>query len=173
MKVGGDAVRDQSKIRIMIWNSMLSADLNYRYFSTLTGRFQSHDQWAKIFIAIFSSTVVSGWAIWGQPELNWIWHVVSGLAAILAIALPIWNPANSMKIASKLAGSWFSILKDYEVLWTEVDEIDERGARDKLKKIVDEEKRLSEVDTLLKVNRKISSDSEKAVRQARGLNSEE
>jgi hypothetical protein len=158
---------ETSKIRRLIWESMLSADLNCRYFSQLVGRFQGGDRWSKIFVAATSSTVVSGWAIWGRPGLDWIWQGASGLAALVALALPIWDPANSMKVAAKLAGAWFSILKDYELLWTRVDELTEAQARELCERIQAEEKRVADLEPLLRENRRLARQCEEAVRRSR------
>jgi hypothetical protein len=48
------ALDESSKVRRLIWDSMLSADLNCRYFGRLAGRFQALDRWAKILIVVFS-----------------------------------------------------------------------------------------------------------------------
>jgi len=162
-------VDENSKVRHLIWDSMLSADLNYRYFGGLTARFQNWDRFAKILIAITSSTVVSGWAIWGKPGVDWIWHTASALACIVSLALPIFDPANSMKAASRLTGAWFSILKDYELLWTRVDTLDESEARKFCHTIQEEEKRLVEIESSLNKHRGLALRCEDEVRRSRGL----
>lgn len=48
-------VGSDSKIRALVWDSMLSADLSYRYFCELGAKFRSRDRAAKIFLAITSS----------------------------------------------------------------------------------------------------------------------
>lgn len=162
-------VDESSKVRHLIWDSMLSADLNYRYFSGLAARFQNWDRFAKILVAVTSSTVVSGWAIWGKPGIDWIWHSASALACIVSLALPIFDPSNSMKAASRLTGTWFSIFKDYELLWTRVDALDESEAQKLCGAIQEEEKRLVELESTLNNHRGLARRCEDEVRWSRGL----
>lgn len=162
-------VDGNSQVRLLIWNSMLSADLSNRYYGELTARYQSMDQWAKIFVAMTSSTAVSGWAMWGRPGLDWVWQTASALATLVALALPILDPANSMKMANRLTGGWFSILKDYEMLWTQVHEKTEPEARKLCQRILEEEKRLVELESALKKDRRLARRCEDEVRRSRGL----
>lgn len=148
---------------------MLTADLNYRYFTALAARYQGYDRWAKIFVAVMSSAAVSGWAIWGQPGVNWLWQAASALATIVAVALPIINPANSVNLASRLAGGWFSILKDYEVLWVRLDSESEESAQEACGKVLQEEKRLVDLETNLRKNERLARAAELNVRRSRGL----
>jgi hypothetical protein len=148
---------------------MLNADLNCRYFHALSGRLRFWDQIAKIFVAVMSSAAVAGWAIWNEPGLDTAWHTAGGLAAIVAVALPILNPAKSANTASQLAGAWFSILRDYEMLWTRVDVAEEVELRDASERIISAEKPLSEIESALSLRRGLARRCENEVRQSRGL----
>lgn len=108
---------EDSKVRRLIWDSMLSADLNQRYFRALASLYQRQDRAAKIVVAIATSAAVSGWWLWGTAGFDWVWQTFSVLAAAVAIALPIWDPARSMKTASALSASWFAVMREYELLW--------------------------------------------------------
>ena len=74
-----------------------------------------------------------------------------------------------MKNASKLAGTWFSILKDYELLWTEVDGMTEQEARSRCERILAEEKKLAELEPLVRDSRRLARRCEEDVRRSRGL----
>jgi len=158
-----------SAIRYHIWNSMLDADLNHRYFGRLASRYKASDRWAKVFVAITSSTAVSGWAVWGTPGLDWIWKVASAMATIVAIAMPVFDPAASMKIASLLTGRWFSILSDYELLWARVDRMSESEADQACQVIAEAEKPLAEQETSLAKLPRLIRHCEAEVRRSRGL----
>lgn len=158
-----------SKVRLLIWESMLGADLNRRYLAALATRFQSEDRRAKIVIAAASSTAVSGWALWGQPGLNWIWQFFSVTAALVAIALPIWNPAASLKTSSTLSGSWYSIMRDYERLWAQEEHIAEKDALDACKVIQAAEGPLVEQETALPLRGRLARRCQDEVCRSRGL----
>lgn len=154
-----------SGLRTLIWNSMLEADLNYRYYTVLATRYRTYDLGAKIFIAITTSAAVSGWAIWGQYGLDWLWKTASGVATIIAIALPIVNPANIMKVAGEEGYGWFSILEDYKLLWATVDEEeDEENIRKECKRIQLEEKRLVGASSGVRKRRRLARRCETEMR---------
>ena len=158
-----------SELRHLIWDLMLTADLNGRYYGYLATRYRSADHWAKVFVAITSSTAVSGWALWGTPGLDWIWKAASAAATLVAIALPIFDPANSMKTASRLTGAWYSILSDYSLLWTQVDEASESLVRKRCQAIMAEERPLAELEATLPKHRRLILHCEAEVRRAREL----
>ncbi|MBU8920580.1 MAG: hypothetical protein KOO63_01855 [Bacteroidales bacterium] len=160
---------DNSKIRALIWESLLSADLNYRYFSRLGRRFQAQDRWAKIFMAFASSTVVSGWALWGAQGFDWIWKSVSGFAAVVSLALPIVNPADSLKKARAASVGWFAVKRDYELLWSHVDELPANEARASYERISEKEVHLVELEDSLGKNKSIARQCEDELRKSRGF----
>jgi len=161
-----------SKVRRLIWDSMLSADLNRRYFAALASRLRRQDMCAKVVVAAAASAAVSGWALWGTPGLDWVWESFSALAAIVAVALPICDPAKSMKTASTLSASWFAVMRDYELLWTKVDDLSETDGRSECQTMVTTEKALAEPETTLRQRRSLARRCEREVLLARGLPAE-
>ena len=163
---GVAAVTGDRNIRDLVWNSMLTADLNQRYFAKLSDLHRRNDRWAKFSVAAFSSgSALASWALWKQPGVTWIWPVLSGIAAVLAIALPIFDPAKSLKAAGGLAGAWFSVFKDYELLWVRVDKLEESKLFSSLEKMGTEEKRLTELESGLSVNKRLAQKCEDEVRR--------
>jgi hypothetical protein len=156
-------------VREFVWDAMLSADLSQRYYARLTVRFQSQDRWAKLLIAVTSSTTVSGWAIWSKAGLDWLWHGASAVTAIVGLALPVVDPTRSMKTANKLSAAWYAILKDYELLWSQVDTLPEVGARAEWEKLLEKEELLAESAATLGFDTHLAGQSEQEVRRSRGL----
>ena len=102
-------------MRNEIWDSMLDADMNKRYWSSLARRYSGRDRNSKIFLAIMSSGVVAGWGIWNH--IPFLWKLLSSVSALLAITLPILNYQKIIVKTSDLAGNWMQIQIDYEELW--------------------------------------------------------
>lgn len=148
---------------------MLTADLNHRYFGELAVWYQGWDRRTKIFLAVTSSTSVSGWAIWGQPGWDWLWQSLASIAAVVAVVLPILNPSSSVGAASRLRGGWFSILKDYELLWAQLQSLDNAIALERCREIAVEEKRLDELDSTIKRRSKLVLLCHREVCKSRGL----
>jgi hypothetical protein len=157
----------ESGLRKHVWESMLIADMNHRYYQLLTDHHRRIDLIAKILVALTSSAAVSGWAIWGRPGLDWMWKAASAASAVVAVGLPIVDPAKSMRSASELSASWFEVLREYELVWAEVDEASEKKVRGLCKKLATEEKRLAQVEANLAINNRLARRSENAMRAAR------
>lgn len=154
-----------ARVRDLLWDSVLTADLNQRYFVQLADGFRRQDQWAKLGVAVFSSgSALASWALWKQPGVQWAWPVLSGAAAIAAIALPIFDPANSLKAASGLSGAWFALFREYELLWAQVDSMSEEKMLGQLQTMGSEEKRLAEMETGFSTNKGIAARCEAEVR---------
>ena len=105
-------------MRKTIWESLLDAEMNLRYWKEKTAIFCSRDRLLKIALAILSSSAVAGWGLWQDYPL--IWKALSSLTAFIAIAMPFINYQKSIEIACDLCGKWSEIMNDYEHLWIEV-----------------------------------------------------
>ncbi len=109
-------------MKTSIWEAMLTADMNARYWKRLTQKITKQDKLIKIFLAATSSSAVAGWGLWeiGQEVGPILWKIASGLSAIVACALPYLNHQKNIPIASELAGQWSELFVEYEDLWLEV-----------------------------------------------------
>lgn len=158
-----------SKVRRLVWESMLTADFKDRYFAALAARYQRQDRRAKIFVGVMTSATVSGWWLWGAPDINWIWQTASVLAAVVAIVLPILNPSGSLKTACSLGGSWYSLKRDYELLWTSVDDLTDEDGRARCQALMAQEKPLAEREVPLTTSSRLARKCQDEVFLARGL----
>ncbi|HEV2731679.1 MAG TPA: hypothetical protein VGV15_16735 [Terriglobales bacterium] len=70
-----------------LWDSLLDAEMNVRYWSTMCHRYSRYDTYSRIFLALTSSSTVASWEFWSQfPAL---WKTLSGLSALVAIVLAV------------------------------------------------------------------------------------
>ena len=111
-------------IRKAIWEAVLDADLNLRYWDHLSRRYSKWDKWTKIFLAIMSSSTVAGWGIWNEINILWtdfsLWKGLSAISAVTAIALPILDWQRKIGEMSNLKGKWSRISRAYENLWEDL-----------------------------------------------------
>lgn len=164
-------MNSDSPVRTLIWKRMLTADLNYRYFGLRSARLQDWNRAAQLFVALVSSAGVSGWALWGRPGIDWIWQVLSALATVAAVAMPIVNLGSSVETASSLKGAWFGLLKEYELLWAQVDELLDAEALESCHFLASEEQRLVELEAAIREDCGLARRCEADVRRSRGLQS--
>ena len=136
-------------LRKSVWEGMLSADLSVRYYDALARRFYVCDLWAKIFFAVTSSSVVAGWAVWNDPKefpsFNVTWKVVSACSAVLAISVPFFQHAKKLEIAGRVKCECIEIQKEYELLWSRVDDDSPRQVEAQLRKIWSKEHKVNSI----------------------------
>jgi hypothetical protein len=99
----------------LIWESMLDADMNERYWSHLTRRYYNYEKAIQIFLSLSSLGTIISWVIWVRAEF--LWKSLSILSAIFAVAVPILNLSKLIESLSVLASKWSIIRSEYEVLW--------------------------------------------------------
>jgi uncharacterized membrane protein YccC len=152
-------------LRDLVWDGKLSADMSRRYYSYMADRYQRVDQWGKVIVAVFSSTsAIAGWTLWQTPGVSWIWALASGVAAVLAIALPIFDPAKSLKAALKLDIGWSAAFRDYELLWAQIEDLDEPKVLAALKDLRAGDEKLDELESGLAKNQGLADRVEAEVR---------
>ena len=99
---------------------MLDAKMNVEYWRLIVNRYDWWDMAFKIILAILSSASVAGFHIWKKDGvLNWSlgWSILTGLGAIVGVALPFLKFDEIARTAAELRGKWCQIENDYNKLW--------------------------------------------------------
>lgn len=156
-------------LRLLIWNEMMNAEMNWRYYGYIGTRYRSWDKGANIAIAVTSSTSVAAWKIWGEPGLDWIWPTLTGLTVVIALVKSIVDPAASLRLAARLRGAWFSITKEFDLLWAELPGLTDEQARDRFRKFMDLQKGFAEDEALLKKDTDLILKCQDEVEMSRGV----
>ena len=159
-------------MRKSVYKSMLDADMNVRYWKYLTQRYSNRDRNIKILLAITSSGVVAGWSIWN--EIPFLWQVLSGISAIIAIVSPILNYQKIIESTSDLSGKWWELLRYYESFWLNVKngEIDKRIEKEYTRTKAKEDA-LVKKETKLPQDIKLLRECQNEVLRSRGLKKKE
>ena len=105
-------------IRKAIWEAMLDADFNVRYWGDLSRRYSERDNYTKIFLALMSSSTVASWGIWN--EVNILWKILFSISSVTAIIFPFLNLQKKIGEMSNLRGKWSRISRAYENLWEDL-----------------------------------------------------
>ena len=115
--------REEYVIQV-IWEAMLDADLNVRYWDHLSRSYSTWDKYTKIFLAFTSLSSAASWSIWSEINILWIdislWKVLSVVSAAVALALPFLNWHKKIGDMSDLRGKWSRIGRAYENLWEDL-----------------------------------------------------
>ena len=116
-----------------IWDALLDADMNARYWGIMGRRHQKYEKSASIFLAAVASSTVATWSVW--QAIEWVWQTLSVTAAILAVALPIVNLGRNTESMFVLAEHWSRIQGHYEELWRDRGIIDTEKIMTRLQEI--------------------------------------
>ena len=165
-------MKDSSDLIKGIWEGMLDADMNVRYFAHLSRRYTFADRCLKIFVAVTSSGSVASWQIWGAggfSGLSWLWEVGSGAAALVAVAMPIVDLATRVQVTATLAARWRPILHKYELLWASRSTLDHEQLLGSWKEALEDEAKLGEQDAAVPRRVSLVRRSQTEVRRARGI----
>lgn len=152
-----------------LWDSMLDADMNVRYWDHLNRRFYKRDKNVKIFLAIMASGTVASWGI--LIDIPILWKFLSGISAVTAIVLPIVDWPKSIGVMSKLKRKWMEIQYDYEELWSKRRMLNQNQLLKEHNKIKRKELRVSEMETNLPNDKKLLIKCQEEVLKSRGLSS--
>jgi hypothetical protein len=119
--VSNDRLRDssQSDPRDRLWEATFETYYDAYYeeilASDLIDRWQIVDDAAKVMVALTASgSAVSGWALWSQPGFRWLWAVVAGGGAVVAILHATLGVAARIKDWSDIAGIFTTLRTDLE-----------------------------------------------------------
>jgi len=151
----------------LLWESMLDADMNARYWGHLARRYERREMRIKVFLAATSSVTVAGWVLWKHAPL--FWQVLSGISALLAIALPILNYSQRIAIMADLRAKWMHLRVEYDRLWAEWSSAPEAQPDPILRLLKAREIEFSKVEATLPRDPKLIRQCQREVRASRGI----
>jgi hypothetical protein len=154
-------------MRELIWNSMLNAQMSALYWDHLALRYSTRDKWIKIFLACTSSGTVASWFV--DPSLAILWKLLSGVSALVAIALPILDYPGLVAKMAKLSGKSAQLRTGYDQLWAQVDSLPQDPLSEQLAKLKTQEGELSDLEAGMPGDADLLKQSQIEVLQARGL----
>ena len=112
------ATGEEDSIRQVIWEAVLDADLNVRYWAHLSRRYSMWDKCIKILLALASSATVASWSFWNEVDI--LWKGFSAVSAAIAIVFPFLSLEKKIGEISNLRGKWSRISRAYENLWEDL-----------------------------------------------------
>ena len=159
-----------SEIEANLLDSLLNSEYSLKLWSRLGEKYTLYDKLTRILLAFTASGTVAGWYIWEQYEFTW--KFLSGLSAIIAIALPIISLNESLKTITNNYQKELEIQIDFNNLWKDRKYCSEKELREKYNKISEKEKNYQltvTVNFLLKNSNKVKEECREEVLKARGI----
>jgi hypothetical protein len=154
-------------MRALIWNSMLTAQMNVCYWSHLASRSAQREKWIKIFLAVTSSGTVAGWSVWTEYAI--VWKVLSGMSAVLAVSLPILDYSGRVAQLNKVASKCAQLRLGYDQLWAQIDVLTPNLLSDMQAELTKKEIELADMQVTEPDDRELLVHCQEEVLQSRGL----
>ena len=107
-----------------IWESMLDADLNARYWKYIGRKQFKKNRLLKITLAIVSVSTIA-FSDFINSFLKVPWQLIVAIAAVIAYILPILNWEQNLKDLSTLTRLYAELQYEFEDLWADIEANDE------------------------------------------------
>ena len=117
----------------LVWDLMLDADMNARYWGYLAKRYQKYDSRAKLFLAVAGVFAFTSWV----AEVPWLSAILALLTGAVAAALPILSLTQKVERMAGLRGVWTGIHFELSRLWARVDTLDAELIDSELRQLQD------------------------------------
>src|SRR6266404_1114193 len=101
--------------RTLIWESLLDAEMNVKYWGYMARRFVVREKWLKAALAITTSSVLLSLPLWQRFPSGPVYLAV--VNAALALSLPVLNYSERIETMANLRGSWSQLRIEYDRLW--------------------------------------------------------
>jgi hypothetical protein len=105
--------------RTAVWDAMLEADYQKRYWHAKAATFVEIDRWSQIALSILSSATVL--SALGDLKLLEVWKWLSALTAIVATSLPFMNFTRRSIAMIDIGAKWHTLEIEYSSMWREID----------------------------------------------------
>lgn len=156
-------------VRKYVWESMLDGEMNDRYWRLRGAEYAVKEKALKIFLGVTSSGTVAGWAIW--KEFSWIWQVLSGISAVVAVALPILDYTGMVERASDLRMGWWKLTQGYNRIWAGIDGSTDASVQEEIKLLKEKEVEMSGIEVKFSRKEALIRKCQQDVLRARGISS--
>jgi hypothetical protein len=154
-------------MRQLIWNSMLTAQMNAIYWNRLACRYAERERWIKIFLAVTSSSTVAAWTFWAQHDTTW--KFLSALSAVIAVILPLLDYSGRVERFNKLSTKCAQLRTGYDQLWAQIDDLAPDMIRSMQGQLATKEIDVAELQSTEPVDRELLVHCQEEVLQSRGL----
>jgi hypothetical protein len=152
--------------RRAVWDSMLEADYQRRYWHTKAAAYIQVDRILQIVLAVLSSAAVL--SALGDLKMLDVWKWLSAATAIIATILPFMNYTRRSVAMIDISSKWHALEIEYSSMWRTIDK--EEFSERQFKELKAQEIEIGKTTTDLPMDdRKIQSKCYKQVLVAKGI----
>jgi hypothetical protein len=107
-----------SELRTSIWESLLDAEMNVKYWGYLAERFVKKERALKITLSLTTASGLLSLSVWNSFPAGPV--ALGVLNTILACSLPILNYSERIEAMSSLRGSWTQLCIEFQRVWQQI-----------------------------------------------------
>ena len=153
----------------ILWESMLDAEMNVRYWQHLSRKYNGIDLLVKIFLVFTSSCTVLSWLFISEVQLAW--KVFSTISASIALFHLFVNWGKSIEKCYMLQKEWTYIKNKYDILWLKLrnERIEDCELEQQYTQLKEKENDISYMESGLPYKKELIRKCQKEVLRSRGL----
>lgn len=104
----------------VVYNLYRTALLNCKYYADRLVTLQKWNTIFEIALVIGTSGTIGTWAIWKSDFGGYVWPIIGGIAAVLAITKPVVQLSRRIEQYSKLWANYSGLFYDLDLLVSEI-----------------------------------------------------
>ncbi len=163
-----------SDVKRYVWDAMLDADMNVRYWGYIARKYSRYDKWLRFLVALTSSAAVGSFEIWrystGLFDWSLMWDLLCATAVVVAVALPFLEFSKVAMEAQSAQPIWRTCGSKYEDLWLKRRQLSPPALQSRYSAIKQDQIKETSSQVTLPRNTKLIVQCQSEVRRARGLN---
>jgi hypothetical protein len=156
--------------RTNIWESLLDAEMNVKYWGHVARRFVVREKGLKVILALTTSSVLLSLPLWQRfPSGPILMAIVN---AGLAVSLPILNYSERIETMANLRGGWSQLSVEFDRLWQRAKKTKSNSNDDfenEFRLLKERTVQLNVMETRLPSDPALVRKCQQEVRRARGL----
>ncbi len=162
--------RSMSDQLTTVWEALLDAEMNVRYWGYLAKRFAGREKSLKIALALTTSSTILSLPVWERLSYGSIVLGLLGLLnAVLACILPILNYSERIETMANLRGAWSQLSIELARLWERESSSSISDSENEFRLLMERTVSLVVLESRLPNDRILVRKCQMEVRRSRGL----
>ena len=106
-------------MRKLLWESMLDADMNARYWDDMIRRHVAFEQRLRVLLAVLTSGTAASLVF--SLGADWVWKAMSTASAVTSIYLTTVGASKPVERMASIKNCWSQCLIQYEHQWIQLE----------------------------------------------------
>jgi hypothetical protein len=155
------------RVRVLVWESLISAEARSDYFGALATKQQQREKQVSIGVGVLSSVACVN--LISKAHVPLLSETLSAISAAASVMIGFARQSKLSSLGSKLCRTWAEVKDDYELLWQQLDRLNDDDALTRWRAIKEKHYEADESAHALPHNRKLLQVTQEKIYLRRGL----